>query len=47
LKQVFGGTAVRPSLITYYTVKMWPAEWSEAAYICMVGFWTHNELAKE
>ena len=47
LKQKAGGTAGGPSGITYHTVKMWPVEWREAAYRCMVGFWTHHGLAKE
>jgi len=42
-----GGTAGGPYGITYHTVKMWPVEWQEAAYRCMVGFWTHHGLAKE
>jgi len=47
LKQKSGRTAGGPSGITYHTVKMWPVEWREAAYKCMVVFWTHHGLAKE
>ena len=47
LKQKAGGTAGGPSGITYHTVKMWPTEWRETAYNCMVGFWTHHGVAKE
>ena len=36
-----------PSGITYHTIELWPTEWRETAYNCMVGFWTHHGDAKE
>ena len=47
LEQKSGGTAEGPSGVTYHTVRMWPVEWREAAYRCMVSLWTHHGLAKE